>query len=44
MPKTVFLSPSSQKFIVGNGEYGTEARRMNELGNIIEYELERNGV
>lgn len=44
MAKTVFLSPSSQRFIVGNGEYGSEAQRMNELGNIIEYELERNGV
>lgn len=44
MAKTVFLSPSSQKFVVGNGEYGSEAQRMNELGNIIEYELERNGV
>ncbi len=44
METTVFLSPSRQTSIIGNGEYGSEARRMNELGNIIEAELERHGV
>ena len=44
MSRTVFLSPSRQKHVVGNGEYGTEAERMNELGTIIEAELERNGI
>lgn len=44
MSKVIFLSPSRQKSVVGSGEYGTEAQRMNELGNIIEAELERNGI
>ncbi len=44
MPTTIFLSPSRQKSVIGNGEYGTEAQRMNELGNIIESELERHGI
>lgn len=44
MNYTIFLSPSRQKMNVGNGDYGTESRRMNELGNIVEAELERHGI
>lgn len=44
MAKTIFLSPSRQTESIGSGEYGSEAKRMNELGNIIEAELERHGV
>lgn len=44
MIKTVFLSPSNQKFNIGTGDYGCEARRMNEIANIMETELERSGI
>lgn len=44
MARTVFLSPSNQKFNVGAGDYGCEARRMNEIANIMETELERCGI
>lgn len=44
MAKTIFLSPSNQKFNIGMGDYGSEARRMNEIANIMETELERSGI
>lgn len=44
MAKTIFLSPSNQKSNIGTGDYGSEARRMNEIANIMEIELERSGI
>lgn len=40
----VYLSPSSQHFNEGYGEFGTEERRMNLIADVVEYELARNGV
>ena len=41
---TIYLSPSVQQFNVGYGDYGTEEERMNQVADIVQYELERNGV
>lgn len=40
----VYLSPSSEHFNTGYGNYGTEERRMNLIADVVEYELSRNGV
>lgn len=40
----VYLSPSSQHFNEGYGDFGTEERRMNLIADVVQYELERNGV
>ena len=40
----VFLSPSVQEFNLGVGDYGTEEARMNQITDVVAYELERNGL
>lgn len=40
----VYLSPSTQEFNVGYGNYGTEEQRMNQIADVVQYELERHGV
>lgn len=40
----VYLSPSLQEFNVGYGDYGTEEQRMNQIADIVQYELERHGL
>lgn len=40
----VFLSPSLQEFNLGYGDYGTEEQRMNQVADVVQYELERHGV
>ncbi|MBQ8606083.1 MAG: N-acetylmuramoyl-L-alanine amidase [Clostridia bacterium] len=40
----VYVSPSSEHFNTGYGNYGTEERRMNLIADVVEYELTRNGV
>lgn len=40
----VYLSPSLQEFNVGYGSYGTEEQRMNQLADVVQYELERHGL
>ena len=41
---SVYLSPSLQEWNVGYGMYGTEEQRMNQIADIVQYELERHGV
>lgn len=40
----VYLSPSSQHFNTGYGNYGVEERRMNLIADVVEYELQRLGI
>ena len=40
----VYLSPSTQEFNIGYGSYGTEENRMNQVADVVQYELERHGV
>lgn len=40
----VFLSPSVQEFNYGVGDYGTEEARMNQIADVVAYELKRNGL
>ncbi len=40
----VYLSPSLQEWNVGYGNYGTEEQRMNQIADIVEYELLRHGL
>lgn len=40
----VYISPSSQHFNTGYGNYGIEERRMNLIADVVQYELERAGV
>lgn len=40
----VYISPSLQEWNVGYGKYGTEEQRMNQLADIVQYELERHNV
>lgn len=40
----VYLSPSVQDWNVGVGNYGTEEERMNQLADVVQAELERNGL
>lgn len=40
----VYLSPSTQQFNIGYGTYGTEEERMNQIADVVEYELRRNGL
>ena len=41
--KVVFLSPSTQEFNVGYGDYGTEEYRMNRITDIVEELLKNQG-
>lgn len=40
----VYLSPSTQQFNIGYGTYGTEEERMNQIADVVEYELRHNGL
>lgn len=40
----VYISPSVQHFNLGVNGYGSEEERMNEIADIIEYELNRHGL
>ncbi len=44
MQKSVYLSPSTQETNVGIGNYGTEEKRMNQIGDVVEYELRRHNI
>ena len=41
---SVYISPSLQEWNVVYGMYGTEEQRMNQMADIVQYELERHGV
>ncbi len=41
--KVIFLSPSTQEFNVGVGDYGTEEYRMNRIADIVEDLLKKQG-
>lgn len=41
--KVVFLSPSTQEFNVGYGDFGTEEYRMNRIADIVEQLLKNQG-
>ena len=41
---SVYISPSLQDWNVGYGMYGTEEQRMNQIADIVQYELGRHGV
>lgn len=41
--RVIFLSPSTQEFNVGYGEYGTEEERMNQITNYLEKILKTEG-
>ena len=40
----VYLSPSLQEWNLGYGNYGTEEERMNQIADIVAYELQRHGL
>ena len=40
----VYLSPSLQEWNVGYGNYGTEEQRMNQIADVVAYELQRHGL
>ena len=40
----VYISPSSQHFNTGYGNFGVEEQRMNLIADVVEYELQRMGV
>ena len=40
----VYISPSLQEWNVGVGNYGTEEQRMNQIADVVQYELERHGL
>ena len=40
----VYLSPSLQEWNVGYGNYGTEEERMNQIADVVDYELKRFGL
>ena len=42
--KSIYLSPSAQENNIGVGNYGTEEERMNQLADVIEPILKRNGM
>jgi len=42
--KSVYLSPSLQKNNVGAGDFGSEYMRMNEIADVVQRELEEQGV
>lgn len=44
MRKVVYLSPSMQEWNIGAGNYGTEEKRMNEVADVVQAELERHRV
>ena len=39
--KVIFLSPSTQEFNVGYGDFGTEEYRMNRIADIVENLLKK---
>lgn len=41
---SVYISPSLQDWNVGYGMYGTEEQRMNQIADIVQYELGRHGI
>ena len=41
---SVYISPSLQDWNVGYGMYGTEEQRMNQVADIVQYELGRHGI
>lgn len=41
--KVVFLSPSTQEFNIGYGDFGSEEYRMNRIGDIVERLLKNQG-
>lgn len=41
---TFMLSPSVQDWNVGYGDFGTEEQRMNQIADVVAYELDRNGL
>ena len=41
--KVIFLSPSTQEFNVGYGDFGTEEYRMNRIADIVEQLLKSQG-
>ena len=41
--KVIFLSPSTQEYNVGYGDFGTEEYRMNRIADIVENSLNRQG-
>ena len=41
--KVIFLSPSTQEFNVGYGDFGTEEYRMNRIADIVESLLKKQG-
>lgn len=44
MATDVYLSPSVQDWNVGYGDFGTEEQRMNQIADVVAYELDRNGL
>lgn len=44
MKKSVYLSPSTQGKNIGAGSYGSECFRMNQITDVVQAELKRNGV
>ena len=40
----VYISPSVQHFNLGQQGYGSEEARMNEVADVVEYELNRHGL
>ena len=40
----VYLSPSLQEWNLGYGNYGTEEERMNQIADVVAYELPRHGL
>lgn len=44
MAVDVYVSPSLQEWNVGYGNYGTEEQRMNQVADVLEYELQRHGL
>ncbi len=44
MSKSIYLSPSTQEHNEGVGEYGTEAKRMNEIADIVQKVLQDYGI
>ena len=40
----VYLSPSLHEWNVGYGNYGTEEERMNQIADVVDYELKRFGL
>ncbi len=41
---SIYLSPSCQDKNIGYGDYGTEEKRMNEVCDVVEANLKKNGI